>query len=250
MSVSILKASLALAGLGFCCQNLSAAAQTVGSVFGPGVNADDRQWEYRIGIAPDEGDNGDAAINQRLHYQHALNDSVRLRGIVQGANSNDGDWEFRFVQGELVWQVIEKTPRGHQGGFRFDFRLNEGDDGANQFGLNWTSQLDLDNGWRLRGLILLDADVGDRARDGVFIETRMAASRKLENGLRISLDSFNIYGNSDAGFGNFNDQQHQLGPSVSGPIGTDGWGWFAGALFGVSDGADETNFQFRLTKNL
>lgn len=238
------------AGAASCFSTFSADAQTVGSVFGPGVDEGERQWEYRIGIAPDEGFDGDAAINQRLHYQHALNDSVRLRGIIQGANSNQGDLEFRFVQGEILWQVIEKTPNGNQGGFRFDFRLNEGDDGANQFGLNWTSQLDLDNGWHLRGLVLFDADVGDRARDGIFVETRVSASRKLDNGLRVSLDSFNDYGNTDAGFGSFDDQQHLLGPTVSGPIGDQGWGWYAGALFGLSESASDSEFQFRIAKDL
>lgn len=226
---------------------MSAHAQNVSSVFGPGVDPGERAIQYRLGIEPGE-DGGDTEYAHRFHGQYALNDAVRLRAITQvsSGDTGDGDLEFDYVQGELLWQYQESGADGYAAGFRFDYRLNEGDDRADQIGANWTHQWALANDWRFRAILLLDVDVGEGARDGLFVESRMSLTRKLDNGLRIGLDSFNDYGDTDSGFGSFQDQGHQLGPVISGDLGGTGWEWFFGPLFGLSDGAPDTDIQLRL----
>lgn len=246
VSSRTLRAGAVLAGgLALCAA--PAAAQTVGSVFGPEVNEGDRAAEWRSAFAPGE-DGEDDRHAHRLHYEQALNGSVRLRGIVQGSTGDRDELEFNFVQAELLWQTVERTPGGYSSAFRFDARLNEGDDRANQLGVNWTNQWVFGEGWRLRGLVLLDADVGERARDGLFVETRLGLTRRLDNGLRIGVHSHNDYGNTDAGFGSFEEQEHRLGPVVSGSFG-EGWSWFFGSLFGLSDAADDVDLQLRIGRD-
>jgi len=221
----------------------AASAQNVGSVFGPTVDPEDRSAEWRVGIDPDSD-----AINTRVHYQHSLNDSVRLRGIAQWADRAGGDLDFTFVQAELLWQFKEDTGDGFASGFRFDGRLNENSGRANQFGFNWTNQWSLTNGWRARALLLLDHDFGDDARDGLFVGARSNLTRRLDNGLRIGVEHFSDFGNTDAGFGGFDDQEHSLGPVVSGSF-TERVSWYAGVQFGVSEGANDQDWQFRIGRS-
>lgn len=236
------------AGLAFGGVPLAAQAQTVGGVFGPTVNAGELEVEYRLGVELGE-DGDDTEYAHRFHAQFAFNDSLRFRAITDFGSGDTGnaDLEFRYVQGELQWQYEESGEDGYAAGFRFDYRLNEGDDRADQFGVNWTHQWALSNDWRMRAILLFDVDVGERARDGLFVETRASVSRRLTNGLRIGVDSLNKYGGTDSGFGGFQDQSHQIGPLVTGSIGD--VGWYFGPLFGLSDGAPETDIRFRLTRD-
>lgn len=221
-----------------------ATAQTVGTAFGPVVDAGDRSADYRIALVPEEGDQ-DTAITQRIHVQQALNDTVRLRGILQGSDGDTGAFEFSFFQAELLWQTVEETAGGYSSGFRFDARVNEGDDRAHQLGLNWIHQWSLGEGWRVRALALVDVEAGARARDGIDLETRFQISRRLQNGLRVGVESYNDFGNTDRGLGSFRDQSHAVGPVIGGALGG-GVEWFAGPLFGLSDGADDLDLRLHI----
>ncbi len=223
----------------------TAMAQNVGGVFGPAVNADDRQLEFRLGMAPDANDDWGAVA--RLHYQHALNDTVRLRGVVQYADPANGDLELKHFQVELLWQTVERTESGYVSGIRFDARLSEGDDGASKLGANWIHDLNFGEGWRARGIILANIDVGARSRDGVNLGLRSSLTRRLDNGLRVGVEQFSNLGNSDAGFGRFDEQRHSVGPMIAGSV-SDEWGWYAGLQLGVSERANDHDWQIRLTR--
>ncbi|WP_421789256.1 hypothetical protein [Hyphobacterium sp.] len=229
----------------FCLLASPSLAQNVSSVFGPNVDQDDHEAEFRIGAAPNSQD--EWRYNSRLHYQRALNDSVRLRGIIQYTKPANGDLELRFIQGELLWQFLEETPGGHVSAFRFDARLAEGDNTPHQFGANWTHQWSFGEGWRLRGIALLDVDLGPGRSDGVFVGARSSLTRRLPNGLRTGVEYFGEFGNTEAGFGSFDQQEHSVGPMLSGPL-NDKWGWYAGVQIGVSDGANDQDWQFTITR--
>ncbi|MGJ3230189.1 MAG: hypothetical protein ACFE0P_00145 [Oceanicaulis sp.] len=230
---------LALAG--------GAAAQTTGTVFGPETAAGDREAEYRVAAAFEES-GGDASLSQRLHYQQAINDSFRWRAIIAWDDPAGGDVELDHVQGELLWQIVERTPGGFSSGLRFDARVSEGDDVPHEIGVNWTNQW-VRGDLRVRALVLLDRDVGPRANDDWIVETRASLYRSLENGLSVGIESFIEFGGIEAGFGGFGDQSHQLGPVLSGDL-VYGVEWSAGVLFGLSDGADEQDFVLRLVREI
>lgn len=223
-----------------------AGAQTLGTVFGPEVDPDDRAAEYRFAIA-DEGEGG-SDMAHRIHVQRAFSGSLRLRGVLTYRDRPGAAPEPDNLQGELLWQLVERTPGGYSTGLRFDARVSEGDDTPHQIGANWTHQWALGEGWRARAVLLLDRDVGPGSREDVFVETRASLSRKLDNGLRIGLDSFNDYGGVDAGFGGFDNQSHQLGVSVGGGLGGN-WGWSLMALGGLSDSAPDSDLAIRIGRS-
>lgn len=228
--------------------SMSASAQTTGTVFGPDVNADDREFEYRIAAGYPDSD-GKADFAHRIHYQQALNDTLRWRALASWSDGAGADFEFDHVQAELVWQLVERTPGGYSTALRFDGRIAEGDDVPHEIGVNWTNQWRLNEEWRVRALLLFDRDVGPRSDDDWIMETRASVYRSLDNGLSVGLESFNEFGGVDAGFGGFDDQAHQLGPVVSGDL-VAGVEWSGGVLFGLSDGADDLDFMLRLTRPL
>jgi hypothetical protein len=233
--------------LAFCVSGL-AAAQTTGTVFGPEVDPDAREFEYRI-AAEFENSGDDAALAHRLHYQQALTDRLRWRALISYNDPIGGDLELDHIQGELLWQIVDRTPSGYSSGLRFDARLSEGDDVPHEIGINWTNQWVLNDQWRVRALLLLDRDVGPQSNDDWIVETRASVRHKLDNGLTVSVESFNEFGGLDAGFGSFDDQTHQLGPVLGGDL-TDTVEWSAGVLFGISDSAPEQDFMLRLTRPL
>lgn len=201
--------------------------------------------EFRVGLNL-EDDAHEAAY--RWHYQRSLSDAVRLRGIIGYADPAGGDLEPVYIQGELLWQLVEDTA-GYASGIRTDVRINEGDDRSHQLGVNWTNQWQLDSGWRVRAIALFDIDFGERARDGVFFEARTSLTRRLENGLRVGVETFSDFGDTDRGFGRFDDQAHSVGPTVQGRF-NDLWSWSAGVQLGLSDGANDQDFQIAITRGL
>ena len=243
MSILLRYGALALA---FAAPALPGHAQFVGGVFGPGVNDGDRTAELRFGILPENGA-GDTAVAARFHYQHALNDTFRLRGVVQGRDTGDGDFDYQLFQGEAQWQIVETTPSGYSSALRFDVTLR--DRGSNSVALNWTNQWNLDERWQARAILLTFYGIGDEAFDGVGLQTRTRLTYKLDNGFSVGAINFSSYGNTDAGLGGFNDQNHAIGPMASGKFEGSDWSWWAGALLGLSDGAADEDFQVRLTKS-
>lgn len=225
-----------------------AAAQTTGTVFGPEVDPEGREFEYRI-AAEFEQSGDDASLSHRLHYQQALTDTLRWRALISYDDPIGGDIELDHIQGELLWQIIDRTPSGYSSGLRFDARISEGDDVPHEIGVNWTNQWVLNDQWRVRALLLLDRDVGLQSNDDWIVETRASVRRSLDNGLTVSVESFNEFGGVDAGFGSFDDQSHQLGPVLGGDLGAN-LEWSAGVLFGVSDSAPDQDFMLRLTRPL
>lgn len=223
-----------------------ASAQSVSSVFGPVVDADNRELELRVGTAQDAND--DWSTVSRVHYQQGLSDSIRLRGLVQFADLGDSGAEFRFFQVELLWQAVEQTEDGYASGLRFDARLAEGGDDANQIGVNWIHQWKFTNGWQLRAIALTSYEVGGGARDGANLAFRSGLSRRFDNGLKLSFEQYSSLGNTDQGLGRFDEQKHTAGPAVSGRL-TESLDWYVGVQFGLSDKANDQDFKFKLTRS-
>lgn len=222
-------------------------AQTVGGVFGPNITAGDKTAEYRAAFAPVDG-SGDVLFVQRVHYQHAFNESWRVRGVLQGSDTETGNQEFNFFQGEIQWQFLEKNRYGVSSAVRLDVRLTEGDDGADLISFNSTTQWDINEDWRTTGVVLLGRQIGNDALDGINLETRVSLLRRVNARARIGVESFNVWGNSQGGFAALNDQRHSAGPVAALSLG-DGWSALGGVLFGVTDAAPDSDFRIWITKS-
>ena len=216
-------------------------AGNVGGVFGPTVNEGDRTFQYRGGYDIDS-----EQFVQRLHYQHSLNDDVRLRGVIQARRTDESDVDYDFFQGELLWQLKENSSTWDHA-LRFDFRIT--DDGRpGLLAATWTNRINWSTKWNSTALVLGSVDVGSGSRSGVFLQTRADIVRKIDSKWSVGAELFSSYG-STTDFSDFDEQSHQIGPTLKGKLGN-GWSFFSGVLIGITDSSQDENLRFWLTKSL
>lgn len=229
--------------LGILCAS-SATAQNTGGIFPPTVNEGHKSLQYRVTLDPDNAE-GKTGVAQRLHYQQAINGDFMWRVVGQVKKTDSSDFDFDFIQAELFWQITnDAAPL--QSGLRFDARYR-GDDRPEQFGLNWTNQFSLGDGWSARALVLSAIQTGENSRGGLFLQTRSNLYRKTSGGQTIGMEFYTNYGNSKS-LGSFKSQGHTIGPFVSTPLTAD-ISLYGGVQFGLSDAAAETELRLWITKN-
>ncbi len=223
------------------CSALLAQAQNTGGVFGPVVNEGDAALQYRGAYDPESG-----GLAQRIHYQEALNTDFMLRGVLGTRKTDDADFDFDFFQAELFWEFSKDDSSPYRHGIRFDLALRN-EDRPHSFGVNWMHQYRLDKNWSARALLLTSVDFGDRARDGIGVQTRASIFRKLNSEFSAGLELYSNYGRTD-NFNDFNDQSQQIGPVLTYNPNRD-FQIFAGVLYGLTDVNQDPQFRLWLTQN-
>ena len=93
-------------GLFLLCYAGPAFAQNTSGVVGATVDDDESTLEYRLGIDPDNS-RGETGVAQRLHYQRSINSDLRWRVVGRFRKTQESDFEFDYVEAELVWQLSE-----------------------------------------------------------------------------------------------------------------------------------------------
>ncbi len=227
-----------------------AHGQTTAGVFGPNISEGDRSAQFRIATSPGQN-NGPDRWEARIHYQHALKDNLRARIVLQGSDIETGKFESNFIQAELQWQFKKAAKKSSwqstwASALRLDARLVEKDDGVNRMGVNWTNQWNPNQTWQFNNVVLVGTEIGSNARDGLILEIRNGAKYKIGANTRIGIESFSALGRSNA-LGNFNTQNHRLGPVMTGKIGGE-TKYLVGMLFGVSRPARDVDFRLWLTR--
>ncbi|WP_421789254.1 transporter [Hyphobacterium sp.] len=212
-----------------------------GNVFGPAVDADDRLWEWRVIAVLGEDEEWSGAT--RLHYQHALNDALRLRGVGQFEQDGQNGFQADFARAELLWQYQEETAAGYQAAFRLDARLNA--QGAHNLRLAWVQQLDFSEGWRLRGVVLADHQIGAGSRNGLRLSHRVRLSRRFTPQVNAGLESFGRFGNLSDGLPGFEQQSHTAGPALFGSFNAR-WRWHVTSQWALSRAASDRPLRAQL----
>lgn len=218
---------------------LTAQATQTGGVFGPVVNEGHRSAQYRVGHDLDNH-----GLAQRLHYQQALNDDLMWRFVAQARKTGESDVDFDFVQGELFWQLADLRPNWAHG-LRFDLRLRDSGRPA-QIGVNWMHQIEFADNWQARLLLLSVLQFGDDAASGVFLQTRASVGYAASDRYRLDLSMFSSYG-STADFAAFDQQSHQLGPTLTVQVNRR-WQVQAGYLAGLTDGTPDNVVRLWLSR--
>ena len=218
----------------------TAAAQNTGGVFPPMVTEGASALEYRATYRPQDGPNG---LAQRLHYQRALDTRLMWRVVGQVAGTTD-DQDADFLQAELFWELSEDTDAWRTG-LRFDAQVREGA-GPEQVNVNWTNQFPVGEALTGRFVALSKLQIGDRAADGILLETRANLFHMTANGTVLGVESYNNHGSTDD-FDPFGATQ-QVGPFAVWPVG-EGWGLFTGVLFGATDASPDADYRLWLTRN-
>jgi len=222
-----------------------ASAQNVGGVFGPEVTPGSKAFEFRTAFAPPSNGRTDR-IASRLHYQQSVTDNLRLRAVVQGADTNVSGFDFDLVQFEAQYQFLEDERDGIDAAVRLDLLIND-DVGPNLVSFNATTDVPLAERWTLRGVVLAQVQFGDDRSDGLFLQTRSSLRYKINKAVNIQAQVFNFYG-STANFQDFDDQVHSVGPAISAKLGQ-GWSVEASTLFGVTDASADVDFRVFLAKS-
>lgn len=231
-------------GLSLLCGTFFAEANTSG-VHGPNVKAGERSMQLRFAYTPGDNSGDEDYWASRLHYQYAFNDRLRGRVILQGRDR--GDFQYDYFRGELLYNFKKATDSDNwSSGVRFDIRTRRGDR-AEEFAINWTNQWDLDNGYRLRAILIANRQFNSAGADpGIGIATRASLSTRLENGLRVGIEMFNEYGKL-GDFADFDDQTHHIGPMLGGKVG--GFKYEVRYLAGVTDAGRDNHFGLRFDKS-
>lgn len=218
----------------------TAFAQNTGGIFPPTVNEGHKSAQYRVTYNPDtEG------FAQRIHYQQAINGNFMWRALAQARKTDDSDVDLDFIQGELFWELSQDDDRWKTG-LRFDGRIRT-DGRPALIGAHWTNQFALSENWTARFVALSSFDVGDDARDSVFLQTRGNIYTKLETGQTLGLEYFSNHGSTDD-IPDVDEQAHQIGPFASFKV-TDDISLFTGALFGLTDTAADSELRLWISKS-
>ncbi|MDG2089570.1 MAG: hypothetical protein P8J61_00425 [Gammaproteobacteria bacterium] len=228
----------------FPCSFVNAQATT--NVYSSVINLEQQGIEYRAAFVPEDGGT-DSRFRHRLHYQRPLKENLRWRGVVQGSDTVNGDFDLDFFQAELQWQIRNSSTHGWDSALRFDARISEDDVNANQIGVNWSNQFNFAERWQARAILLTAKDLGDRKLSGVLIRTWTQLRYRLLNGSTVALEMFNSYGRTPS-FGSYERQKHNIGPLYSGQF-SNGLRYNVGMLFGVSHASTEIDFRFFLNKS-
>ena len=223
-----------------CALPTLAAAQNTGGVFPPMVTEGASALEYRATLRPQDGDDGFA---QRLHYQRAINTRLMWRVVGQVAGTTD-DQDADFVQAELFWELSEDTDAWRTG-LRFDAQVRDGS-GPEQVNVSWTNQFPVGESLTGRFIALSKLQIGDRAADGLLLETRANLFGRTEGGVLVGIESYNNHGSTDD-LDLFGATQ-QVGPFAVWPV-ADGWGLFTGVLLGANDQSPDADYRVWLTRN-
>lgn len=221
----------------------SVYAQNTGGVFGPIVNKGHKSFQYRATLDPDNT-NATTGFAQRLHYQQAINDDFMWRIVGQTRKTNDSDFDFDYLQGELFWQLQQR--KNYSSGVRFDIRTRD-NDRPDQVGVNWMHEFVMKNDWGARALVLTTKQIGNNSASGIFLQTRFSLQKSTSFG-GIGVETFNSYGSS-RDIPSFSDQSHTIGPYVSNRL-SNGWSAYAGAQLGITNPAADLELRFWLTKSL
>lgn len=203
-----------------------AKAQNLGGVFGPVVNEDDRSAELRGALVPGEHGSPDR-FAARFHYQQALTDAVRLRGVVQGSDDGVDGFRADTLQGEIIWQLTPDRRR-LQLGLRGDARIGW-NDVSDLVGVNLTADYRLTERIGLRGLVMMQRLLGDEAPKALQFQSRAHIAYDPGSPV-LTLEYYGTHGS--LGDGGAPDR-FQLGPVLTLPV--DRLYFSAGYLAGLNE---------------
>ncbi len=225
-----------------CASSLAfgAFAQNTAGVFGPVIDENERGFEYRATYDADSEE-----LNQRVHYQQAINGEMRWRVVAQVRETEDSDFDADYVRGELVWQVTPDDQK-YQTGFRFEGRYRF-DDRPGDVTVHWTNQWKHIDNWTLRFIVGATQQIGNDPADGILIQTRAGGYTDLEAGPRVGFELFSEYG-STSDWLPLDEQEHSAGPFAVFGLDED-WNLYAGVLLGLTDPTPDQQFRFRIGRD-
>lgn len=222
----------------------TAMAQNTSSVSSPGVTADRKEIAYRFGWVPGE-DGAGSSFAHRFDYGFSLDARTSLKLNARFEDQPGGKTRFDNLNAEYLIELTPETARVWQSGIRFDGRLSNGPD-PERIGVNWLNRWRFGNGMQARAMLVATRAFGGDADGTIAFEGRTSLSARIAGDHEIAMLGFFDLGTSrtvDIG-----DQDSQLGPAISGPLGQ-GWRWTAGNLFGLSGDTPDNDVRLWVSRH-
>lgn len=217
----------------------SGYAQNTGGVFGPIVNDNYSAVQYRSAF-----DTQTNRLSQRIHFEKSINGDLMWRAVYGTRKTDHSDYDFDFFQAELFWELSDDTDYLRTG-FRFDLHLVD-DDRPNFLGVNWMSQINLNETWSCRFLAMSSFDFGENARDGVFLQARASVTCHVTEHLSLGAEFYDSYGSTDHLL-RFADQNLQLGP-VANYTFDNNFSLYGGVMYGLTEQSPDSQLRLWLTR--
>ena len=222
---------------------VGAPAQNTSGVSSPEVKEGDTSLGYRVAYEPSH-DARPNALAHRLHFQHAINDSLRFRIIGTLQQRGSSALDFSKVGAEARWQIIESEKHGWDGGVIFKIDIPTSAGRPEKLSIGFPARIDLTDRLRTQAVFYTGAELGENSKPGALVEFRTETTYKIANGVRIGPQYFADL-NTTAAIGAFDEQDHQFGFVAKGDL-TDRLSFETGVLFGLSAAASDADLRLFL----
>ncbi|MFO1242369.1 MAG: hypothetical protein U1E36_04115 [Rickettsiales bacterium] len=227
----------ALAGLSL----FPAASHAAEKLYSPYVERGEWEIEY---FGSRTNDNDSEKNNAQVHQfsvAYGVNDWWRTELYANFENEPDDNADFEAWEWENIFQLTERGEYWLDVGASIAYEYTPQDDTSDELEARLLLAKDVGKTSHILNVIL-EKEIGEGERDdlegGLLWSSRYTITPAFEPGFEIS-SSFGELDNT----GNFDDQQHYIGPTAYGKIplhlvnNSDGLRYRIGYLFGVSDAA-------------
>lgn len=194
--------------------------------------------EWKSEYVVDKENRRDGAWKQKLAIGHGVTSFWQTEieaNVAQGGGRND-DVEFTSIDWKNKFQFTSQDQYWLDTGARFSYALN-GTGDADAIEIKLLAAKDIAKTAH-RANISYSREVGDESKDdaewGLSWHSRYKYNDHFQPGFEL-YSEFGEIGNE----GRFNQQDHRLGPVLSGALPVSGASYDAGYLFGVTDAAPD-----------
>lgn len=215
---------------------ISQPSYATNKVSSPEVTQDKLELEYRAGYDIDDRNSRDGASQHKFLVNYGISDRLRPEIKLVINDSATGDTRVSGVEPGLKWQFLEKDEAWVSAALEGVYKLSTQSHGIDVF----ESKLLLGKQTgKLHHLanIAVEHEIGAGRRSGTALIASWKTKYHLTDYAEPGIEFHSNFGKLNDGL-SYNEQNHQLGPSISGGIG-ENFRYDIGYLFGVSDAATD-----------
>jgi len=211
------------------------------------VNKGQLTAHWRTSYSTDKDNAGlDERFRNRAMLDYGFTDDFAFGLYMQTDNRGNDSHEQDAMIGEARFELADVKANGYYSGFRLRYTHRDGDKTPSNAHIRLIAGVPIGK-WDMRINQIFAYEVGQDAKGGVGVDTRLQSTYFYHPDHRVGLESF-----SDFGYGsrwtNFNQQNHTLGPVFAGKI-DDGLFYEFGYRRGVSDAAADNTVKLFITRN-
>ena len=214
---------------------ISQASYATNKVSSPEVTQDKLGLEYRAGYDVDDRAAKDGASLHKYVINYGVTDRLRPEIKVIMTDAADNDMRFTGFEPSLKWQMFKKNEAWFSTALQGTYKQ---DNSKRPDKLESKLLLGKQIGkFQHLANIAVEHEIGAGRRSGTALIASWKTKYYLTDYVEPGIEFHSNFGKLNDGL-SYNEQNHQLGPSISGGIG-ENFRYDIGYLFGVSDAATD-----------